>query len=87
MTDYKPISCSLHDVLESIAVLRETADIVYEDETGRQHHVKSHIRDIYSKSREEFLVLDDGTEIRLDRLRLVNEKWFGGSCILPEDGD
>lgn len=79
---YKPISCGLHDVLESIAVLREQATIIYEDESGNRHQVRSKIKDVFSLNREEFLKLDDDTEIRLDRIKLVNETWFGEECSI-----
>jgi transcriptional antiterminator Rof (Rho-off) len=70
----------LHDVLESIAVLRERADIIYEDENGVRHQVRSRIKDVFSRNKEEFIVLEDDTQIRLDRLKMVNETWFGTQC-------
>jgi len=77
LTDYKPISCRYHDILESIAVMGETCYLVYDDETGNRKEVRSKIRDVFARSGEEFLKLDDGTEVRLDRLKLINETWVG----------
>jgi Rho-binding antiterminator len=76
---YKPISCTYHDILESVTVLREVCDIVYVDEVNQQHSVRAKITDIFARSGEEFIKLEDGTLIRLDRLRMVNETWFGPS--------
>jgi Rho-binding antiterminator len=78
---YIPISCSYHDILESIAVMNEQCDIVFVDEKNQKHSIKARISDIFAKSGEEYLRLENGSLIRLDRLRLVNEIWFGpGSC-------
>lgn len=73
---YKPISCTYHDILESVTVMREVCNIVYVDEQHVQHTVRSRITDIFARSGEEYIKLEDGTLIRLDRLRLVNETWF-----------
>jgi Rho-binding antiterminator len=74
---YKPISCSYHDILESLSVMRELCNIVYVDEEHVQHSAKARIIDIFARGGEEFIRLDNGILIRLDRLRLVNETWFG----------
>ncbi|MFU8861564.1 MAG: hypothetical protein ACNA8K_14195 [Cyclonatronaceae bacterium] len=77
MTDkYKPISCTYHDILESVTVMKEVCHIVYVDEQQVQHTVKSRITDIFARAGEEYIKLENGTLIRLDRLRLVNETWF-----------
>jgi Rho-binding antiterminator len=82
MTDkYIPISCNYHDILESISMRRELCTITYVDESNAQHTVRDRISDIFARQGEEFIKLDSGTMIRLDRLRLVNETWFGSrSC-------
>lgn len=80
MSSYRQISCNYHDILESIAVLRESAIFIYEDETGERITKKACISDVYSKNKEEFVLLEDQTIIRLDRILMVNETWFGETC-------
>jgi len=71
MTDYRPIACSFHDRLESFAVLRVTCHIVYTDADGTEHQVVDRISDVRVRDGAEYLVVPDGSEIRLDRLQSV----------------
>lgn len=78
---YKPISCTYHDILESLSMRRELCTIIYVDELNVQHTVRDRISDIFARQGEEYIKLDSGTLIRLDKLKLVNETWFGtGYC-------
>lgn len=77
---YRPVSCDFHDRLEDFAVRRRRVRIKVESEdadlpaspdqdriSGPEH--EGLIRDIRTTDRkEEFLTLDDGTDIRLDRI-------------------
>lgn len=80
MSTYRQIACNYYDILESIATLKEMAIFIYEDESGQRITKKARISDIFSKNKEEFILLDDQTLIRLDRILMVNETWFGLSC-------
>jgi len=71
MTDYRPIACSFHDRLESFAVLRVPCRIVYTDAEGGEHQVIDRIADVLVRHGAEYLVLAEGSEIRLDRLESV----------------
>ena len=79
---YVPISCSIHDELESAAVLRLNAEMLYFDEQGAEQSTSERIVDIAIRNRQEFAVLADGTEIRLDRIKSFNGK-ENGTCAIP----
>lgn len=71
--DYRPIACSYHDRLESWATLRTPVTVRYRDDTGALVEASGRIEDVYARQGAEFLRLDSGTEIRLDRLESVTE--------------
>jgi transcriptional antiterminator Rof (Rho-off) len=69
--DYTPPSCSVHDELEAHAVRREVVRIEFQDPDGAERAVVGTIADIWSEAGAEYLRTDDGTTIRLDRLRKI----------------
>ena len=69
---YTPINCSYYDLLESLAVKRERVDIDYRNPMGGPETTNAIIKDFRTENKEEFMILDNGTEIRLDRLVTVN---------------
>ena len=69
--DYRPIDCGVHDRLESFSVLRTRCRIDFHAADGTARSVNGRISDIFARDGAEYLRLDDGTEIRLDRLRTV----------------
>ncbi len=78
---YKPIACSLYDVLEAAAmkgrVLRLTIDGVQRDVT---------IRDVFAKGPEEFLIAvdkatGDQETIRLDRIEFITDLSSGATYV------
>lgn len=80
--DYRPIACDFHDDLEAYAVAGRRVRILHAPadaaETGNEAagadlRSEGRIRDIFTNGqKEEFLILDDGTSIRLDRIRSVD---------------
>ena len=68
---YRPISCDFHSELELLALRRIACTIIFQENQALQT-VESPILDLYTRSGEEFLLLSDGKEIRLDRLVSVN---------------
>lgn len=76
MTDYKPISCSLHDELEARATLRKQSTILYRNEQNELETTVAIIKDIYTRSGEEFILLDNGMEIRLDKIEKIDGTSF-----------
>ena len=79
--DYRPIACDFHDDLEAYAVtgrrvrIRHAPADAPEPVNGAAESLigsEGRIRDIFTNGqKEEFLTLDDGTSIRLDRIRTV----------------
>jgi transcriptional antiterminator Rof (Rho-off) len=79
--DYRPIACEFHDDLEAYAVTGRRVRILHapadapEPGNGAAEPVlrsEGRIRDLFTNGKkEEFLTLDDGTSIRLDRIRSV----------------
>jgi Rho-binding antiterminator len=65
---YIPINCEFHDRLEDLATLRKPAVIHYLDENQATQQVEAVIKDVFSREGEEFIALNTGDLIRLDRL-------------------
>ncbi|HAL22782.1 MAG TPA: transcriptional antiterminator [Stenotrophomonas sp.] len=71
MTDYRPIACDLHDVLEIACLQRDLLQVELMD--GRTFVARARTT-LSTSGKEEFLLLDadDGEQrIRLDHLRAV----------------
>ncbi len=71
--DYHPIACKFYDQLEAFATTRRRVRLALKSNpSAAEGRTEGLITDIYTNGRkEEFLRLDDGTEIRLDRIRGV----------------
>jgi len=74
MDAYVPVDCDFHDQLEALATLRKECQIVYQNASGELVKVQGLIVDIYAANKADFLKVDDGTEIRLDRIVSLNNK-------------
>jgi Rho-binding antiterminator len=74
MEDYQLVGCDFHDELEALAMHRQPCKVVYHTETDEVTEIKSQIVDVYAKDHADYLKLQDGTEIRLDRLVSVDDK-------------
>jgi len=77
--EYRPIDCDVHDKLESLATLKQPADLIYTDESGSEQRACGVIADVYTEGDAEWMRLEGGEVIRLDMLRSVDGKAFG-SC-------
>ncbi len=69
---YVPIDCDFYDRLEELAVTRALCLVEFIDGDGRSRGITTRVRDVFSKSGEEFIDLDSGERIRLDRLIRIN---------------
>jgi transcriptional antiterminator Rof (Rho-off) len=68
-TGYRPIECDFHDRLEEFAVTRRRVRIAHESGQAPE----GLIEDIYTTdTKEEFLRMEDGTTIRLDKIKAVD---------------
>ena len=84
MTDYHPINCSYYDELEAIATLKKVVTIVYRDEQGEEVNATTSINNLFTRDKEEFIVLGNGIQFRLDRLVSADGKVAikGDACSL-----
>ncbi|GGD46190.1 hypothetical protein GCM10012288_20580 [Malaciobacter pacificus] len=72
---YKPIACQFYDELESLAVKKVKSKIVY-SEDNIQKEIEDFIVDFKTLNKEEFMILQNGLQIRLDKVLSVNGKEF-----------
>jgi transcriptional antiterminator Rof (Rho-off) len=77
---YIPISCESYDQLEELAVKKTCCNISYFDKNNIELTMKSQIINFITKDKEEFLVLEKGTKIRLDKVISVNGITLDKSC-------
>jgi Rho-binding antiterminator len=68
---YIAIDCNSYDVLLAKATLKTNCKISYNDENGNVAETEGIIVDVYTKAKEEFLQLNNGIIIRLDKLIIV----------------
>lgn len=70
MQRYTPIACSQHDQYLAWATLRQAIDVLYNDEAGQERSATGRILDVFTQQdRTEWMILDSGERIRLDRIR------------------
>jgi Rho-binding antiterminator len=79
MKTYHPISCDFHSELELFAMRQQPVEIRYTADSpkGKAHSERTiceTIQDLYTRNGEEFLLLPDGSKIRLDQLVSVGGK-------------
>ena len=65
--EYKPIDCSFYDRLEAAATLRKVVDLQFYHDDQPQH-VKATIETLTLRNKVEYMILSDGSEIRLDKI-------------------
>jgi Rho-binding antiterminator len=73
MEPYNPVNCDFHDELEALATLRQPCRLVYRNQNDQQAEIQGQIVDVYASHGADFLKLEDGTEIRLDRVISVDK--------------
>lgn len=69
---YKPISCNVYDKLESDAVTGKISRIQYKIE-GEVLSIQSKIKTFKIKGGAEYMILENGSEIRLDHIISFND--------------
>lgn len=73
--NYQPISCAYYDELEALAVQKVKSVVQYYDRDGNASTLTDvRITDFYVRNKVEFMKLDDGHEVQLDKLIAVNGK-------------
>ena len=77
MSEYEPIQCGLHDIIEDRIVRRVECSVVYRVQGGEATRSYSgKLADVYSRDGAEFVVLAAGESVRLDRVLKVDEVDF-----------
>jgi Rho-binding antiterminator len=71
---YVLVDCGFHDELEALATLRQPCRIVYRNAADKSVEIEGLIVDVYAANKADFLKMNDGTEIRLDKIVAVNGK-------------
>ena len=77
---YKPISCDYYDELEIVAMHQTVAEIIFRNEKGEETTISTKVKTLQTRDSEEFLILDNGDEIRLDKLVSMNGKVLKNYC-------
>ena len=80
MDHYQPISCDFYDELAARATLRRSCHIEFRDASGQVQTTEAVIKDLYSRSKVEYMLLSTGLEIRLDHLISVDGKPLPEAC-------
>lgn len=69
---YKPISCSLYDRIESLAVLKKSIRIIFINDDKTEEIIDGQIKNVFSRDNAEFLLINN-SEIRLDQIKSISE--------------
>lgn len=87
MKTYRPISCDFHSELELFALRQQPVEIVYRSHAEApglisrdEMTICAAIKDLITRNGEEFLILPEGGEIRLDQLVSVGGKLLANYC-------
>ena len=76
---YQTVSCHFYDELEVLAVKKIIAKITY-FENENEMTIEDLIVDFKTKNKEEFLILKNGTQIRLDKIIKINDLVYKTNC-------
>lgn len=75
-TNYQPISCDIYDHIEIFAMRKTLVDIEYRDDSDQLLLLKTRILDTKVAKKEEFIILENGQEIRMDYIIRINDIYF-----------
>jgi Rho-binding antiterminator len=73
MEKYKPISCEFYDYIEHYAMRREVIEIRFRDQDGTVKTIHDMIGNTRIYDGEEFIVLKNHPQIRMDQIISLNE--------------
>ena len=72
-SEYRPIDCNFYDYFEAFATQGILCTIFYLDSANRMQSIDDHIKTIAIESKAEFLILNSGLKIRLDKIYKIND--------------
>lgn len=77
---YRPVDCGFHDHLLALATLRRV--VTLQVTGGDEPELKGRLVDVFTRDGAEYLRLDAGAAVRLDRILTVRDE-EGGRTIQP----
>lgn len=80
MDEYIPVNCNFYDELEALATMKKHCQIIFRHQNGAISTIRGVIFDLYTLNKMEYLVMDSGLKIRLDKLIEVDGKDPGNYC-------
>lgn len=88
MSEYKPVQCSLHDIIEDRIVRSVQCIVLYRSESDEATASYSgRLTDVFSRDGAEFLQFERGDLVRLDRILKLDEVDFtGGASAKRQSG-
>ncbi len=81
MSNYTPISCSIYDQLESLAVLNASVTLTYLHDSEEQVILTTKIFNLQTIDHIEYLITAEGVHIRLDHLLSINQLSVSDYCV------
>ena len=79
-TEYRPISCDFHDLLDSFAIARKLAQIRFREAEGVVQRRSAAITDVFARVGAEYLSMSTGETVRLDQLLAVDDFKLADYC-------
>lgn len=67
-SNYQPISCAFHDLLEAHATARKLVQVRFRDGDGAVQACSAVISDLFAREGVEYLSMSTGDTLRLDQL-------------------
>jgi len=84
-TEYTPIDCHFYDELEAASVKKIDSTLLYLNEDEEEKVCKGLIINFIHINKAEYLVLNDGFKLRLDKIISLNNKIAPKTnCIINE---
>jgi|JI10StandDraft_1071094.scaffolds.fasta_scaffold459322_3 Rho-binding antiterminator len=65
---YQPVDCDFTDDLEFVSIKKILIEVKYWNAEAKIAECQARIDDILTQNKEEFLIMSNGTKIRLDRI-------------------
>jgi Rho-binding antiterminator len=77
---YTPINCDFYDELEIAAIRRTPVEIVLQGSNGAKERITTRILNLVVRNGAEYLVHEQGEDVRLDRIIAVGDKFLKNYC-------
>jgi Rho-binding antiterminator len=78
--NYEPIDCNFYDLLEAAATLKKECIIEFFNTEFREEQVVSRIKNLFTDNKVEYMELENGMLIRLDKIIALNGEKLPNAC-------